>query len=255
MDMNCEQFDALLLDLDRAGSSAAASRANALAHAEGCSRCAALLCESEALDFALATLVREDAGIAAPARLEAALTQRFRRERGIARHRGVRRMVASFAAVAAVGLLALGLSLRHRAQLTRNPAPSAWAANSPLRISPATPKTPGKTVADDSPAAREAAKKSARPGGNRHEALPVSEPNAIYSASFVPLPYADDAADLQDGTVVQVVLPRSALASFGLPASVYAGYSERVPADLILNEDGTPEAIRLVSQSSAQQNF
>lgn len=253
--MNCEQFDALLLDLDRAGSSAAASRANALSHAEGCSRCAALLCESEALDFALAKLVREDAEVAAPARLEAALTQRFRREQGIARHRGVRRMVASFAAVAAVGLLALGLSLRHRARLPQNPAPPAWIANSPLRITPATPITPGKTVAEDSPAAHGAAEKAARPGENQHEALPVSEQNAIYSASFVSLPYADDAADLQDGTVVQVVLPRSALASFGLPATVYAGYADRVPADLILNEDGTPEAIRLVSQSSAQQNF
>ncbi|MGH9700263.1 MAG: hypothetical protein ACRD52_12510, partial [Candidatus Acidiferrales bacterium] len=75
--MDCEQFDALLLDMDRPGSSSA-SRTQALAHAESCSRCAALLCESEALDFALSAVAREDAGIAAPARLEVALVQRFR---------------------------------------------------------------------------------------------------------------------------------------------------------------------------------
>ncbi len=252
--MDCEQFDALLLDMDRPGSSSA-SRTQALAHAESCSRCAALLCESEALDFALSAVAREDAGIAAPARLEVALIQRFRREKGVAGRRGVRRMVASFAAVAAVGLLALGLTLRHRARSPRNPAPPAWTSNSPHSTSPATAISAEKPVAAHAPAAHDAANLASQPSGNRHVASPVSEQSANYTGSFIPLPYADDAADLQDGTVVQVVLPRSALASFGLPATVYAGYADRVPADLILNEDGTPEAIRVVSQNSAQQNF
>ena len=255
MDMNCEQFDALLLDLDRPGSSSAASRAQALAHAEGCSRCAALLCESEALDFALANVVREDAGIAAPARLEANLALRFRRERGIARHREVRRLVASFAAVAAVGVLALGLSLRHRARLPQNPAGPQSAATAPRSASPATPITPEKTVAANTPAVNVAAAHAASQGASRHLALSARERSEDYTAPFVAIPFADDAGDFQEGTVVQVVLPRSALASFGLPASAYAGYADRVPADLILTEDGTPEAIRLVSQSSAQQSF
>ena len=255
MDMDCEQFDVLLLDLDRPGTSSAASRTQALAHAEACSRCAALLCESEALDFALGTVVREDARIAAPARLEAALIQRFRREKGIAGHRGVRRMVTSFAAIAAVGLLALGLAMRHRARLPENSSQPGSAANPSHSAPTVATVVPEKPVPSNTPVSHDAGENAARQSASRHEASPAVEESEDYTSSFVPLPYADDAADLQGGAVVQVVLPRSALASFGLPATVYAGYADRVPADLILSEDGTPEAIRLVSQSSAQRNF
>jgi hypothetical protein len=83
----------------------------------------------------------------------------------------------------------------------------------------------------------------------------VSRPvDSEYATAFVPLPYADNVADIQDGAIVRVMLPRSALASLGMPVS-YIGSAERVPADLVLTQDGTPQAIRLVSEESTRQDF
>ena len=68
-------------------------------------------------------------------------------------------------------------------------------------------------------------------------------------ASFQPLPYADDPSTLEDGAVVRVEMPRAALASFGLPVAAMES-DDTVRADLIVSADGTPQAIRLVSQNS-----
>ncbi len=69
-----------------------------------------------------------------------------------------------------------------------------------------------------------------------------------YAEEFVPVPYAEDPAALEGGAIVRVTLPRSALASFGLPITESDG-ADRVSADLIVSQDGTPQAIRLVSQA------
>ena len=53
---------------------------------------------------------------------------------------------------------------------------------------------------------------------------------------------------------MRVTLPRSALASFGLPITESEG-TDRVSADLIVSQDGTPQAIRLVSQENANSDF
>jgi hypothetical protein len=83
----------------------------------------------------------------------------------------------------------------------------------------------------------------------------VEEPgDAPDAASFVRLPYADDSAALDGGAIVRVVLPRAALASFGLPVAE-TGDSQRILADLIVSADGTPEAIRLLSDANASQEF
>jgi hypothetical protein len=75
-----------------------------------------------------------------------------------------------------------------------------------------------------------------------------------YATSFVPLPYADDPSETQGGAVVRVDLPRASLVSMGVPV---AGLNANghVVADLMLSEDGTPQAIRLISQSNSVQEF
>jgi hypothetical protein len=45
-----------------------------------------------------------------------------------------------------------------------------------------------------------------------------------------------------------VILSRPALASLGLPVSDI-GTGDRIPADIVMSEDGAPQAIRLVAQS------
>jgi hypothetical protein len=67
------------------------------------------------------------------------------------------------------------------------------------------------------------------------------------AAAFTPLPYADDPATINEGAVVRVVLSSSALASLGVPVTNLAD-TDRIPADLVVSADGTPQAIRLVSQ-------
>ena len=52
-----------------------------------------------------------------------------------------------------------------------------------------------------------------------------------YVTEYVRLPYADDPAALEGGSVVRVTLARSALESYGLPAEGL-GTGDRVTADL-----------------------
>lgn len=72
------------------------------------------------------------------------------------------------------------------------------------------------------------------------------------TSAFVPLPYATDPATLEDGTVVRVELTRSALATMGMPVTD-GGSLDTVPADIMLSEDGVPQAIRLVRSASGGQ--
>jgi hypothetical protein len=66
--------------------------------------------------------------------------------------------------------------------------------------------------------------------------------------NFTPLPYADDDSMMEGGSVVRVILSRSALASFGVSLSGVEN-REQIPADLVVSADGTPEAIRFVAQN------
>lgn len=61
---------------------------------------------------------------------------------------------------------------------------------------------------------------------------------------FIPLMQGGRFAQGEGGHLVRVELPRSALASFGLPVNAEAG--GRVKADVLLGEDGLARAIRFV---------
>jgi len=65
------------------------------------------------------------------------------------------------------------------------------------------------------------------------------------ATDFIPLSYMN-AANFQDGgQIVRVQLPRSALASFGLPVNMDR-YNEKVKADVLFGVDGLAHAIRFV---------
>lgn len=232
--MDCAQFDEVLHDLDRPGTDGFALRRSALTHAEACGRCAQRLTEAESLDLVLRTLAAREADRQAPARVGAALMEEFRMESRSTSRRRVRKQLAALGVAAAL-LLVLGYSMRHRS-------------------APAEKTAPVTDVAMTRPLSPVVTPPAALPDSQRDEA-PVSQPvDSEYATAFVPLPYAYDSADLQDGAIVRVMLPRSALASLGMPVS-YVGAADRVPADLVLSQDGTPQAIRLVSQESTRQDF
>jgi hypothetical protein len=228
--MDCAQFEEIVHDLDRPEACGPTLRERALAHAESCSRCAQLMTKAESLDFSLRSLASQDSGQQAPARLEAALVQGFRREKEIAARRRMQRYTAILAAAAAL-LLIFGGSLYHRLAPGRQPTSAVTSSHS---TSPA----PALATAAGPGAAAQQSAASDNDADNSEDA-----------AAFVQLPYADDPTVVEDGAIVRVVLTPSALASLGLPVAGI-GSGESVPADLLVSEDGTPQAIRLVSQAS-----
>ena len=217
MRMDCRQFEEVVHDLDRPGAPGLALREVALAHAESCGSCARLLTDSEALGFSLQTIAAHDERAQASPRVEAAVLREMRRV-ATSRHRRQWRMVAL--GVASAVLLVLGGSLRHMSMGRR-----------------------------DATAADQSARRTGSGAGSKADNASSDWQDAT---AFVSLPYAADPATLEGGTVVRVVLSRSALMSMGMPVTD-AGTMDRIPADIMLSEDGAPQAIRLVSQVSLGQ--
>jgi len=236
--MGCAQFQEVLHELDRPGMEGATLCERALAHAELCGDCATLLIEVESLDFSLRQAAEESAELQAPPRLETLLLQEFRREKSATASRGVRWQLAAFGIAAAV-LLALGLSL-HRQHLVTpggNVAGGVTSAQTP-------------TQAPDNSAAI-AADSNRKTKAN--SASTAQTDDVEYTTAFMLLPYAYDPSELEGGAVVRVMLPRAALVSYGLPVEGM-GVADHVTADMVVSQDGTPQAIRLVAQANSNSD-
>jgi hypothetical protein len=234
--MNCMRFDEVVHDFDRPGTDAAL-RERALVHAESCARCAQILTEVEFLDLALRGVATKEFGQQAPRAVEAALLRAFRSEKTASSRHAMGWRIAAIGIAAAV-LVAVGLSVYqfHRPA----PAPRGNGAG-PVAGS-------AGLQANQSPVA-------ANPDQTTTESAPqVQQEDSDTSARFIALPYADDPQGLEGGAVVRVELSGPALASLGMPVSL-AGSSGSIPADLLVSDDGTPQAIRLVSQESASEEF
>ena len=173
--------------------------------------------------------------VQAPARLETSLLAEFRREKAATASRGVRWQLAAFGIAAAV-LLALGLSL-HRQHLV-----------TPAGVNSAQSSVQTVTTAPDNSAATKTSA-TAVDGSTRV----ATADDAEYATAYMPLPYAYDPSELEGAAVVRVVLPRAALVSYGLPVEGM-GVRDQVTADMVISQDGTPQAIRLVAQSSANSD-
>lgn len=223
--MDCVEFNEIYHDLDRPGTSGFRFRERALAHAETCACCGSLLTDGEALDFALHNLTQHNAGREAPPRVEAAVLREFRASKVAGSKRRVHGQLAALCAAAAI-LLALGLGVQHR--LVSRPG---TATSQSAKVEP-TSATDTAAMGQD----------------------PSASEQDDYASEFVPVPYADDPGALEGGAIVRVTLPRSALASFGLPITESDG-TDRVFADLLVSEDGTPQAIRLVPDPNPNVDF
>lgn len=229
--MNCAQFEEALHDLDRPGTEGFASREDALAHTESCGDCAQLLTQSEALDLGLSKISQREAERKAPAHIEKLLREEFR-QRLNAAARDLRWQPALLATAAGL-LLALGFSLHYLS--TRQPIDKGL-------ISPV------QTMTDNHSGGGELA---ANTGWD--EAATASQSlNEDAATDFVALPYADNSMAGEGGAIVRVVLSRQALASLGMPVADM-GSAEQIPADIVVSEDGAPQAIRLVAQSNVEE--
>jgi hypothetical protein len=218
--MNCHEFRSVISALAREESSPDPALNSALAHAESCRDCDALLREAEQLTTDLRRLAALSKTEAAPARVEVALLAAFRRRHTPALRA---RRASAWLAVPAAGLAAAALLL---GLLVRGPANDS-------QQSPAAPATAPR---QSNPA----------PGPRQIWAGYTLEGESAEGAAaeFIPLNAAFDPAWLEGGAIVRVVLSRPALQGLGVLVGA-AGDSEFV-ADMVVSADGTPEAIRLV---------
>jgi hypothetical protein len=230
--MNCSEFEEILHDLDRPGTEGFAVRDAAFLHAESCDRCTQLLTQSESLDFAFHTLREREARRQVSPRIEELLLEQFRRRNRSASRR-VRWQIAALSTAAAL-LLGFGLALHY------------WTER----------HTPDTAVKDRGVSGQAEQIATIAPSESTAAASEVGSEEGQISDSesataFVPLPYADDSMAGEGGAIVRVVLSRPALASLGLPVADI-GATDRIPADIIVSEDGAPQAIRLVAESTLE---
>ena len=202
--------------------------------------------DEEMLTRGLQALASEMKELEAPEHVGVNLLKAFR-ARQVVVPISTRRRTASYwlAAVAAVLLIAMSVvALRWRS--TDKPV-ETLAGQEPekpevIRPPEEVPKpVEYQTVTHASP--------RSNPKRVRHPRLRSSETVASYrpeiATDFIPLRYMN-AANLQEGgQIVRVELPRSALATFGLPVNMDR-YNERVKADVLYGVDGLAHAIRFV---------
>ena len=244
--MDCAQFEELFHDLDRRGTEGFSRREAALAHAESCSRCAILIMQSEFLDSALRAFAKRESRREASPVVATTLMEEFRRRKFFSLGRRVEYQAAALAAAAAV-LLAVGFWL-HFSHSQTPPStidehPTASVA--PVQVPPSAAQ-PAAPAAALSPATAPSV-----PANVQRASLKAESQN---DDAFIRLPYADGPDSLDNDAVVRVVLTPATLASFGLPVTGL-GSGEAVQADLAVSPDGMPQAVRLVSGTSSNQEF
>jgi hypothetical protein len=255
--MNCQKFESIVGELARGRMMEVDIRQDALAHSDECSRCTLRLRNEDMLTRGLQLLAAETESAQAPSHLEQRLLEVFRERRAlqsVSVTAGGRRYWLSAAAAV---LLIVGSAIAIRWQMVRSTDQIPQAA-----VGPGTQTDSGNDVSDPLPAPVKKVKHPAnwKPKGRTSNILanarlqPVTKKTTApvtnniskeIATEFMPLGYLN-AANFQDGgQIVRVELPRSAMASFGLPVNMDR-YNERVKADVLLGVDGVAHAIRFV---------
>lgn len=260
--MNCQRFETAINDLARDQMMDAATRVRAQAHASDCARCAARLADERMLTAGLRRLAASADDIT-PARVEARLLAAFREQYTaspalaptIARARRWPR--AALAAAAAVIFAALAFAgirfaparamsaIENATQVERamdwQSLPRVIAALSPAH-------DPHKIVVAVPQEVQSVPVTAPRRERRPQPAPPVVEDvNATteIATDFIPLIHGDNLTLLEEGQMMRVELPRTALLAFGLPMNPERA-DERIKADVVIGSDGLARAIRFV---------
>ena len=274
--MSCRNYETILTEVARGQMLDARAKTDALAHAEACARCAARLANERALSAGLSALSSSAAATQTPARVEETLLAAFRQRNtfvpagapvAAAKPRRARWAVAAAAAILVVSTFA---ALRLLPDSTKQPdqqgaqvAQPSPLAEPPWREDERIVEGPERVVASgggDQDRKLVPVVQAQRPrrdvrrglardvrfdGGRMNPEVAAVSPDEEIATDFMPLSYDGSFSQLDDGQVVRVELPRSALHSFGLPVNAERA-GERVKADVLLGNDGVARAIRFV---------
>jgi hypothetical protein len=221
--MSCEHVQAIVLDSHSVGAISAAQRSAALAHLSHCSHCAALQESWDAAKEELRSLSEESLDAQAPARVEMRVIQAFRAEHRKAA--GRRAGIAAVWALAAAAVVVAGVL--------------AWNAQHQRHLQSNSPDLSAAGGSGAAPAG------SSQNGSNSQLVAGLSGDD---SSEFTLLPGAVP-GDTDDAAIWRVRMQRSSLAALGLPVNEQRA-SEWIQVDLMVGNDGSPEAVRLAQEEN-----
>ena len=230
--MNCEEFEAIVDDLDRAGALDEATEMRARFHAGICEFCQARLAQARGLTTALRAAAEDGIPSGAPDRVEAMLRSAFHREKWAAqRTRSNRRWAA--AGIAAALLFGGALAT----QSWRNHSVTSRTESSRANVEkPVIPlNSSAGLVASDA--------------GENADANLTADSQSPYefAGDFLPYPAGGIPRPFENGEIVRVKLTGSSLAAMGYPVEGDRA-GEAFIAQVLLGEDGEPRAIRFPRQ-------
>ena len=219
--MSCEQAEALVLDLDRADAIQPEERAAALAHVSRCSQCAALQESWESAKEELRSLAAETRKADTPERVKTRLLLEFRTQHRKAAAKRMGFIAAWVLAGAAATVMAVGLWNVERSGRLKNAEQNLSAAHN---------------------------------GGNGTNSAAQVQGTGDVAAEltndddFTPLPGAL-LNDADDSAIVRVRMQRSSLGALGFPVNEQRA-SEWIQVDLLVGNDGLPQAVRLAPEEN-----
>jgi len=257
--MNCQKFESLASDLARGEMMEVDVLSDARAHQAECSSCSLRLHDEEMLTRGLHSVAVEMNSWQASEATEQSLLASFRQHSVVVPLTSTRSYRPYWlTAVAAILLIVFGLvavvwkgSNQPKNQLAVQPGPQApkqikdnenlvepdnQVANLPAPSKPKRNFTPRVLQTRNSK-------------GNKAENTVAN--HAEVATDFMPLGYLNPALLQDGGQIVRVEVPRTTMASFGLPVNMDR-YNERVKADVLLGVDGLPHAIRFVQDKRSQ---
>jgi hypothetical protein len=251
--MNCQRFEGLVNDIAREQILDVSARSEALAHGSECKHCALRLEDELALTLRLRNIASSFESVGAPGRVETQLLAAFGERAPVgSQPLSLSRKLYWIAAIAAMLLIVFALSMVP----WRQPAPvgktdAVARAGSPTN--PASSPPASSTGRNAQPQPSVPAKRTLAGRHNRHSATPTTNQakpkgptgSDEIATDFLPVTYGGIANLADGGRMVRVELPRSAMASFGLPVNMDRA-NERVKADVLLGVDGLAHAIRFV---------
>ena len=251
--MNCQKFEDLGSDIAREQILDVSVRSEALDHSSECGRCAAKLEDEFAITVRLRNFASSFESVGAPAMVRAQLFAAFEERAPVSSPLpSTSPKLYWISAIAAVLLIVLALTtFRARQSAPANPKEAVRVAQA---AAPGTLVAPTPTTAGDyqmQPSVTGTRTLTARP--NRHNASLRTNPaepkgptgNNEIATDFLPVTYGGVANLADGGRMVRVELPRSAMASFGLPVNMDRA-NEKVKADVLVGVDGLAHAIRFV---------
>jgi hypothetical protein len=234
--MKCEEFEAIGLDAERDASLNEMERAAAREHSSTCSRCAALQDSWQAAGVELRAFAEDTAMAQAPPRVEMRLRQEFRTRHVTLKVR--RTAVITAWALAAAAVLIGTVSWRNWRQSRHEEATNH--ANS---VPSAKNLSDGNSAAGANhqiPAALPNGTQLPGSAGTASSKTLVAD-NELRGFTFLPGAFA---ADTDEAAILRVRMQRGSLGALGLPVNEERA-GEWIQVDLLVGDDGLPQAVRL----------